>query len=269
MAEQHFGKSYGGKPPENYERFFVPTIGAPLAANLMSAAALRKGARVLDVACGTGVVARLASQQVGANGSVVGLDVNPGMLAVARSVTPPDVSIEWHEASVEAMPFTDASFDVVLCQMGLQFMPNKDTALQEMRRVLTNGGRLILNMPGPTPQLFTIMGEALKRHIGLEAAGFVNQVFCLHNTVEIETLVSNAGFHDVSVESATRHLDLPPPEDFLWQYLHSTPLAGPVAQVNAVRRRLLEQNVVEGWQEFVKNGTLQLEVRVVVVSARK
>jgi ubiquinone/menaquinone biosynthesis C-methylase UbiE len=69
----------------------------------------------LDIACGTGVVARLESQQVGANGIIAGLDVNPGMLAVACSATPPGVSIAWHEASAEAMPISDASFDVVLC----------------------------------------------------------------------------------------------------------------------------------------------------------
>src|SRR3546814_6159009 len=80
-------------------------------------AALREGERVLDVACGTGVVTRLASEQVGATGAVSGLDVNPGMLAVARAATPEGMSIEWHEANAEAMPLPDASFDVVLCQL--------------------------------------------------------------------------------------------------------------------------------------------------------
>ena len=111
MAEQHFGTAYGGNLPANYERFFVPAIGAPLATDLIRLAALRPGERVLDVACGTGVVARLASQQVGDTGTVTGLDVNPGMLAVARSATPPDMPIDWHEASAEAMSLPDASFD--------------------------------------------------------------------------------------------------------------------------------------------------------------
>ena len=138
----------------------------------------------MDVACGTGVVARLASQQVGATGTVAGLDVNPGMLAVARSATPTGMLIEWHEANAEAMLIPDASFDVVLCQMGLQFMPDKHAALREVRRVLVRGGRLILNVPGPTPRLFSILGEALARHIGAEASGFVNQVFSLHDTAD-------------------------------------------------------------------------------------
>ena len=147
----------------------------------------------MDVACGTGIVARLASQQVGAAGTVAGLDINPGMLAVARSTTPPGMAIDWHEASAEAIPLPDASFDGVLCQMGLQFVPDKHAALSEMRRVLASGGHMILNVPGPTPQLFVIMEQALARLIGAEAAGFVNHVFSLHDTAQLESLISGAG----------------------------------------------------------------------------
>ena len=270
MAEQPFGKAYGGNSPANYERFFVPAIGAPLATDLIRIAALRPGERVLDVACGTGVVARLAGQQAGAAGTVAGLDVNPGMLAVARSATPTGMAIEWHEASAEAMPLQDASFDVVLCQMGLQFMPDKRAALREMRRVLTPGGRrLIVNMPGPTPRLFTIMAEALERHVGAQAAAFLHHVFSLHDEAEIQSLVRGGGFLDASVQSDTKALRVPAPEEFLWQYVQSTPLAGAVAQVDDYRRGLLERDVVEKWREFVKDRALVLEVRVVVATARK
>jgi ubiquinone/menaquinone biosynthesis C-methylase UbiE len=269
MSNQHYGKAYGGNATENYERFFVPAIGRPVASDLIQIAELRPGERVLDVACGTGVVARLASQQVGDTGTVAGLDINPGMLAAARDATPPGVSIEWHEASAEAMPLPDASFDVVLCQMGLQFMPDKNAALREMRRVLVPGGRLILNVPGPTPRPFAIMAEALARHIGAEAGGFVNQVFSLNDTAEIQDLVSGAGFHDVSVEAETKSLRLPPPEEFLWQYVHSTPLAGAVAQADDESRGSLARDVVSKWQEFVDDRAMVLQVRMVIAAARK
>ena len=84
------------------------------------------------------------------------------------------------------------------------------------------GGCLILNVPGPIPRLFTIMGETLARHIGAEAAGFVNHVFSFHDTAEIQNPVSGAGFRDVSVQSDTKPLRLPAPEEFLWQYVHSS-----------------------------------------------
>ena len=269
MTQQHCGKAYGGSVPENYERYFVPAIGAPAANGLIQIATLRPGERVLDVACGTGVVARLASEAVGTAGTVTGLDINPGMLAVARSTTLPGMAIEWHEASAEAMQLPEASFDAVLCQMGLQFVSDKHAALSEMRRVLAPGGRMVLNLPGPAPQLFVIMGEALTHHIGAEAAGFVNQVFSLHDTAEIHTLINGAGFRDVSVQADTKSLSLPPPEEFLWQYVHSTPLAGVVAQMNDEHRDLLEREVAAKWQEFVKDRALMLQVRMVVATARK
>lgn len=269
MVERYYSKDYGGNSPLNYERFFVPAIGGPLAADLIRVAALRPGERVLDVACGTGVVARLASQQVGDTGSVAGLDVNPGMLAVARSVTPAGTPIEWHEASAEAMPLPDASFDVVLCQMGLQFVPDKHAALREMWRVLVQGGRLILNVPGPTPQLFTIMREALAHHVGAEAAGFIDHVFSLHDTAEIQNLITGAGFHDVSVQSDTKSPHLPAPEEFLWQYIFSTPLAGAAAKLDEERRDSLQRDVVGKWQEFAQDSGLALQVRIVVATARK
>src|SRR6185503_2261928 len=102
-------EKYGGTAPENYERYFVPAIAAPLAEELVRAAGLRAGERAIDVACGTGVVARLAAARVGDMGAVAGVDINPGMLAVARTVTPPEVAIDWHEASADTLPFADAT----------------------------------------------------------------------------------------------------------------------------------------------------------------
>lgn len=269
MSQPYHREAYSGNAPENYERYFVPAIGAPVADDLVRIASLRPGERVLDVACGTGVVARRAARLVGAAGTVAGLDINPGMLAVARSATPSDVAIDWHEGSAEAMPLPDASFDAGLCQMGLQFVPDKHAALGEMRRVLVPGGRLILNVPGPTPQLFVIMGEALARHVGTEAAAFVNQVFSLHDPVELQSLVEGAGFRDVSVEADTGSLRLPAPEEFFWQYVHSTPLAAVVGQADGELRDSLERDVLAKWQEFVEDGALMLQVRMVVATARK
>jgi SAM-dependent methyltransferase len=167
------------------------------------------------------------------------------------------------------MPFPDGSFDVVLCQMGLQFVPDRHAALREMQRVLARGGRLVLGLPGPTPPLFDAMADALARHVGADAAGFVHHVFSLHDTAEIENVVSGAGFQDVSARAATKSLRLPAPDEFLWQYVHSTPLAGALAPVDDERRGSLERDVVAKWQGFVEGGSLVLQVRGVVATARK
>lgn len=267
--QQFFDGAYGSKPPENYERFFVPAIGEPLAHDLIHLAALRPGERLLDVGCGTGIVARLASQQVGPDGTVAGLDANPGMLAIARSVTPEDVSIEWYESSAEEMPLPDEAFDVVLCQISLQFMMNKLAALREMRRVLVPGGRIVLNVPGPAGNVFAVLAEAMDRHIGSQAAAFVNQVFSLHETTEVQKLLAEAGFSNIAVQTDHKVLILPQASQFLWQYVHSTPLATMVANVNDRVRSALESDVVKKWQSSEKDGSLIYRQRIVEASARK
>jgi ubiquinone/menaquinone biosynthesis C-methylase UbiE len=265
MTRQVFGAS----PAENYQRFFVPSIGAPVADDLIGIADLQPGQRVLDVACGTGVVTRRAAERVGAAGAVAGLDVNPGMLAVARSQTPPDIAIDWHEASAESMPLPDEAFDVVLCQMGLQFVPNKLAALREMRRVLATGGRALVTVPGPKPPMFAIMTDALARHLSPEAASFADLVFSLHDVDELTLLMRSSGFREVDVEVKPKSLRLPAPADFLWQYIHSTPLGAAAAQAGDAKREALERDVCAQWQEFAVNGSMLLQVGMTTATARK
>ena len=165
--------SYGGTAPENYERYFVPAIGVPLAANLVEVVALAPGEGVLDVACGTGIVARLAAERVGRTGTVAGLDINPGMLAVARTATPSRTEIDWYEAPAQAgSGSADGAFTSRSCQMGMQFFPDKvAAALREMHRACRLGWpRFALNVPGPIPELFTILADALTRHISPDIA---------------------------------------------------------------------------------------------------
>ncbi|MGH2703987.1 MAG: class I SAM-dependent methyltransferase [Actinomycetota bacterium] len=260
-------KTYGGNAAENYERYFVSTIGTAFATALLDVAALQPGERVLDVACGTGIVTRLATERVGAEGKVAGLDVNPAMLAVARSAAP--ASIEWYESSAESIPCPDGSFDVVLCSLGLQFVPDKITALGEMRRVLVPGGRVAIGTVGPTPPVFEILEQALARHVKPEVAAFMRQVFSLHDPQELQDMLAQAGYRDVDVQSKTLRLVLPAPKEFLWQYVNSTPLADAVGQVDDEGRAALERDVTTAWRAFVEGGDLIAEHRVVLSTGRK
>src|SRR5207344_2980587 len=98
-------------------------------------------------------MARLAAGRVGPAGTIAGLDINPGMLAVARAAAPPAAAITWHQAPADATTLPDGAFDVVVCQMGLQFFADRATALREAHRVLAPRGRIVLNAPGPAPEL--------------------------------------------------------------------------------------------------------------------
>jgi ubiquinone/menaquinone biosynthesis C-methylase UbiE len=245
---QIYGKTFSGSAPENYERFFVPAIGGPLATDLVNAAALRPGEQVLDVACG--IVARRAAEQVGPTGSVAGVDMNAAMLEVARSAT--TAAIRWYETTAEAMPLPDDAFDVVFCQLGLQFVADKAAALREMRRVLVPGGRIYVSVPTPT-RFFNVLEKALARHVP-DAAPFVRLVFAVNDPQALEALFRDAGFEDVVIHPISKQLRLPSPQEFVWQYLSCTPLASAMLDLDATVRTALEHDVVEGWQEWVQDG---------------
>lgn len=269
MTHQALGPPSAAAPPENYERFFVPAISLPVAQGLLRVAALRPGERVLDVACGTGVAARLAAEQVRPGGVVAGLDPNPGMLGVARSVAPPELGIEWHQAAAESMPLPDGAFDVVLCQMSLQFMSDRRQALREMRRVLAGGGRIALNVPGPAGPPFAILTDAMARHLGDQAAGFIRTVFSLHDEAELEALLRDAGFRDPSTTAETGELRLPRPSEFLRQYIWSTPLAAVVAGASEEACSALEREVVAAWEKFRDGDGMRYQQRLVTATARR
>ena len=261
-------ENYRGSAPEIYQRYFVPTIGRPFAEDLTAEASLEAGQRVLDVACGTGVVARLAAERVGRTGDVAALDLNPGMLSVARSIASPGATIQWFEATAESMPLPDDAFDVVFCQLGLQFIADKLAAVREMRRVLTPGGRVLVSTPPPNA-FFSVLDDALARHVGSEAAGFVRTVFSLNEPSAIVNLFREAGFRDVAVRTDAKALRLPTAREFLWQYVHCTPLTLMLSTLDAARVVALENDVVHGWQPWTNDRGMEYEQGMNVAKARK
>ena len=184
-----------GNAAERYERWVVPFISGPWAPALLDLVGLRAGERVLDVACGTGVVSRLAARRVAPSGTVTGLDLNEGMLSVAeRLPLPPGLTIDWRQGSALALPFADRAFDVVVCQHGLMFFPDRVKALGEIRRVLTPVGRVAVSVwTGPSPY-FTAQREGLARYVSAEAASTGAVAFSLGDPAELGDLLENAGF---------------------------------------------------------------------------
>lgn len=258
-----------GNPAANYERYFVPTIGGPLAEDLVAAAAPVPGERVLDVGCGTGIVARLAASRVGPSGVVAGADVTEGMLAVARTAASAgDTPVQWYETAAEAMPLPDAAFDIVFCQVALQFFQDKAAAVREMHRVLAPGGRVWASVPAPTA-FFEVLKHAVSRHLGPARGAFVQRVFSMHDAAELKGLFTNAGFDAVHVRTEARRLRFPAARDFVWQYLCSTPLMAAVAEATDEQRAALQQEVETGWARWEADGGLASEQPVVTISGRK
>lgn len=263
-------RNFTGTAAENYERHFVPAIAMPVSAGLMTAADLQPGERVLDVACGTGVVTRLAAEQVGATGSVTAVDIAPDMIEVARATpVPAGAPVDWRVGDAIALPIDDASHDVVLCQMGLMFLEDRAGAVAEMRRVLTPGGRLIVNTPGPIQQPFELMAQAIATHIDPELSGFVRAVFSMHDQRAVAELLGSVGLRDVSASTYRATLDLPAPAHFLWQYVNLTPMGPLVARAPEAARSAMEAEVVEGWRPFVADGRTRIEQPMVLVRGRR
>jgi ubiquinone/menaquinone biosynthesis C-methylase UbiE len=215
-----------GKGPAAWQRYLVPVLEG-WAHDLVRRAALRPGQRVLDVGTGTGLVARVAAPEVRWTGSVTGVDVNPAMLEVAREaaafVHPP---IEWAEGDAAALPFPDGSFDAVLSQLVLMFVPDRGAALREMRRVTAPGGRMAFSVlrgtehnPGWRPLI-----AALDRHAGKELGDMYRAIFALGDAAGLREAVEGAGWTDVRLEIRVAAARYPSARELVRWELESAPV---------------------------------------------
>lgn len=254
---------------EAYERWFVPVIGAPVSSGLLEAADLQPGERVVDVACGTGVIARAAAERVGPTGAVDAVDVAPDMIDVARGLPTSGAPVEWHVADAAALPLADGGHDVALCQMSLMFMPDRVAAVAEMRRVLADGGRVLVNAPGPIQPALEVMEQAIVEHIDPDLGGFVRAVFSMHDPDAVGAVLRDAGCRDVRATQYAATLRLPGPAEFLWQYINATPLGPFVAQAPEPAKAAMERAMVEGSAHLVVDGRLPVDQPMALATGRR
>ena len=181
-----------------YEELFIPAVFGQWAPIVVRTAGVEPGQRVLDVACGTGILARAAAKQVAPGGRVTGLDVTPGMVAVAEQLAP---AIEWKQGAAGELPFAEATFDAVVSQFGMMFFPDRVQALREMQRVLVPGGRLAVAVFDGLESHAAYNDEVVlfDRTISSAAGDALRIPFCLGDTVDLKQMGEDAGFTAVSV----------------------------------------------------------------------
>jgi SAM-dependent methyltransferase len=252
---------------EAYERLLVPAWFTPWALDLLETAALEPGERVLDVACGTGIVARLAASRVGSAGQVVALDVNEAMLAVARAQpTPAGCPIEWREGNARALAFPPQAFDAALCQQGLQFMPEHALVVTQMQRVVRARGRLVLSVYSRS-EGHTVLEQAVAPFIGAQSAAVLREPLALADRERLAWLFGRFGFRTVEIETRARTVHFAAADDFLTYQLLG-PLAPAVDPLPAEQRAALEAAGRDALAPYRDGDGLGLPVEAHVVVAR-
>ncbi len=251
---------------EVYDEFFLPALFAAWPPEVVAAAELRPGQRVVDVACGTGVLAVEAARATSPGGQVVGVDLNPGMLAVARRKAP---EIDWQQAPAEALPFDSESFDSAISQFGLMFFQDKQQAIAEMWRVIRPGGRLAIavwdsleNTPG-----YAAITRLLARLFGDDVAALLKAPYSLGDPDALRSLLATAGVTDLEVHRMQGAAHFPSIRSWMHTDVRGWTLA------DKLDDQQYEQLVSEAERElhsFVAlDGSVRFDHPALIASARK
>jgi SAM-dependent methyltransferase len=248
------GWQLSGDAPIAYDRFALKVM-EPWTDDLILAAGCRDGDRVLDVACGTGLVAGRISLVSRKFCAITGIDVNEGMLSVARR----NPQIEWHQGSATELPFADDSFDVVLCQQGLQYFPDRAAAMRGMARVLAPGGRVALNVWGALDRqpFYVALVDGIAEFLGKDVAKSAFDLpFSLNTVSELRMLASDVGLERISIRFEHRTMRYPAPARMVAGFMIATPIASQFQALPPDRQRAFVDYVAERLTGYVDDAGL-------------
>ena len=233
-----------GDGAQQYERFIAALVTKPHAEVMLEHVPLHEGKRVLDVACGTRIVTRVAVERFGHIASIVGIDLNSQMLEVARVNAPSmRTPLTWPEADVCDLPCPNTSFDVVLCVQGLQYVPDKGGALRDMQRVLAPGGRLAFTVwSAPHPHT-AALADAVGRHVNAEAATSSLSPFTWGDPEVIRESVDDAGFRAIEMSVIESEVRTPSSADWIAGYIEYAASRSPFTREIEEVRVALQQEV--------------------------
>jgi len=254
---------------EVYEHGLVPAIFAHWSHRTIELVRPQPDDSILDVACGTGVVTRLVAQYVRPEGYIAGLDANAGMIEVARKLPASAGNfIDWYVADALELPWPDETFHIVYCQGGLQFFPDRLTALREMYRVLRPGGKIVAMVcqdikycPG-----FAIVSDLLAQRIGSQMATVIRIPFAIPGAAEVRSLVTSAGFSDIVVHPKIQMIRFSSPEKFVECLITGSTLS---PKVNDDMLASLIQEASKELHTFVNDEGLAFPMRANFVVAQK
>ena len=251
---------------ELYEAAFVPAFFAQWAPILCDVAGVATGQSVLDVACGTGIVARTAADLVGSEGTVIGVDLNEAMLTVAARVRP---DIDWRQGDVAELPFADGTFDTVLCQMALMFFPDRAAEMAEMARVAHSDGTVAVVVPNAleTQAAFKPFAELAARIAGPEAMSLLTTYFVCGDPGPLAAFYESSGPRVTESRSISGTYYAPSVDAAVTTEVESTPL---IERIDETTYRQLRMEAVEVMAPFTaSDGSLVAPFECLVVSAAR
>ena len=250
---------------EIYEERFVPALFAEWAPQLVDFAGIQPGMDVLDVACGTGIVTRNAADRLAGRGSVVGLDLNEAMLAVAARVRD---DIDWRQGDVAELPFPDASFDVVTCQMAMMFFPDRVRALSEMRRVSKEGGTVAILVPSSL-EAQPAWGPFVRiaaEHAGPEALSLLGSYWSCGDIDELRGWFTSAGLQLTAVDTRFGTARFPSIDALVTTEIESTPL---VDRLSDDARKAIVEDTRKALDPFTTaDGSLEAPIECHLIAGR-
>jgi len=251
-----------------YEALMVPALFGQWASKVADAAQIRPGQRVLDVACGTGILAREAVSRTGPSGFVAGVDPSPGMLEVAKQLAP---AVEWRQGVAESLPFPDQSFDAVVSQFGLMFFSDRREALRQALRVLIPEGNLAVAVWDALDNIPAYAAEValLERLAGRQAADALRAPFVLGDRQDLVTLFAEAGVASVEVTTDKGRAQFPSAGVMVEADLRGwLPVMGVVLSEEQIAR-VLEQAEQVLRPYVTADGTAVFDTSVHIVTGKK
>ncbi|MEA2636311.1 MAG: hypothetical protein QOJ33_1195 [Chloroflexota bacterium] len=256
-----------------YEEIYVPRIFIPWARLLLERAALRPGEAVLDIATGPGTVARIAAEQVGPQGRVVGADFSEAMIAIARPKAPPAraATVEYVVSPAAPLAVEDAVFDVVTCQQGLQFFPDRAAAVREMYRALKSVGRVVAAVwrEIALQPSFAALDAALRECLPADQVEPYGAPFRWPSAAALKSVFADEGFTGVSVIELHHPLTYEGGVAQVIATLAASPIAGTIAGLDASTAARLRSAAARHLAPLVADGRVRTEMVSNLLTARK
>jgi ubiquinone/menaquinone biosynthesis C-methylase UbiE len=255
-----------------YERYIVQAWMGAWAQTLVETACLRKNEQILDIGCGTGIVARKAAALVGNGKNVIGLDISEGMIRSARTLAEREglYGIEWRQGDAASMPFDDEKFEVVLCQQGLQFCSDPSAVLREIFRVMREDGRLAISLWRELKRqpYFMAIAKIYESFFKKEAT-MVHKSFPSSSRERLRKLIIDAGFRNIHIGLEVKMARFSPVEDFIPGYLNATPLAQEINCLNEQERSEMYRQIVASISNYIDDDGLAAPMESYVIAATK